>query len=139
MISAGERRARSSAKSSGVQAFEELDAEVGGFGWGGLALDGVLDRAEDLFAGVDAAGLTGDRVGDRVGAEMLEQENGPADGERDAVVGDGAGGERGLVVSPRGGLALEGDGGADVDEDGEGALDGGVVELGEGDGVRHGT
>ena len=57
------------------------------------------------------------------------RDDGAADGQRDAVVGQGAGGEGGFG---RGDLALLGEGGADIDEDRQGALAVGQVELGGG-------
>lgn len=110
----------------GVDAFEEFAAEGAGFGRVGLAVDGLLDGADDLLALHRALG-----VGEGLGAgrrgrfgDVSGENDGAADGEGDAVEGLGAVG-KGEV---RGGcLEFLGEGGADVEEDGEGALVGGVV------------
>ena len=125
----------------GVDALEELEAEGLGVGGVGLALDGVFDGADDLFAGGGALGLGSGGFGGgglcgcrgRSG-DVLGEEDGAADGLGHPGVGEGAGGEGGVR---RGRLALEGDAGADVDQDGQSALVGSVVRLRVGGGFGH--
>ena len=112
------------AELGGFDALEELEAEGDGFGGGRRVLDLVLDGADDLLGGEGALGGLGFARGGGLGHVPGEQ-NRAADGEGDAVEGGGAGGEADIR---RGGLEFERDGGADVDQDGDGALAGVVVE-----------
>ncbi len=75
----------------GLQALVELGLEHLGVGAVGVALDGVLDLADDLLAR-DAAALGGLRDGGGRGqavAELAGEGDGAAQGAGDAVEGDG--------------------------------------------------
>ncbi len=87
-----------------VQALAKLGVQRLRLGAVGPALDGVLDRADDLLAGCEAAlpGLLGGALGPKLGwalwggvGELAGKRDGAAQGAGDAVEGDGGVGRGG--------------------------------------------